>query len=178
LTPTPAVRAVPQASKAPALLATSNTEAIMSTAQPTPISIPTEPTVITVRRWEDPVVDTNGYPVNSAYTELFWLPILGPSATLALRRLAGYVTASASGVRVDLPQLGQSLGVGAGVGRHSILTRTLARLVSFHMAQWVGDVYEVRTIVAPLTVRHLHRLPQTLVVAHERWTQAQARRTA
>ena len=47
---------------------------------------PTEPTLMVVP-WHDPVVDTVGFDVRSPYVERFWLNILGPSASWALRRL-------------------------------------------------------------------------------------------
>ena len=37
--------------------------------------------------WHDPVVDSVGYDVRSQYVELFWLNVLGPTATWILRRL-------------------------------------------------------------------------------------------
>ena len=37
--------------------------------------------------WHDPVVDSVGFDVRSNYVELFWLNVLGPTATWALRRL-------------------------------------------------------------------------------------------
>jgi len=37
--------------------------------------------------WHDPVVEEVGYDVRSMYVELFWLNVLGPSATWIMRRL-------------------------------------------------------------------------------------------
>ena len=46
------------------------------------------PATLVVLPWADPVVDPIGHDPRSRYVELFWLGILGPTATLLLRRLA------------------------------------------------------------------------------------------
>ena len=46
---------------------------------------PAEPTLVVIP-WHDPVVDSIGHEVRSTYVELFWLNVLGPTATWALRR--------------------------------------------------------------------------------------------
>ena len=45
-------------------------------------------TAITVTAWVDPLVDDNGHDPRSRYTDEFWAPVLGPSATLIGRTLA------------------------------------------------------------------------------------------
>lgn len=152
------------------MLATTTTEAIMTTTHPT--TTDDEAAVLTVRVWDDPVVAAHGYPVNSAYTELFYLPILGPSATLALRRLAFLANATPDGARIGIAELACSLGLGTGTGRNSPMVRTVNRLVSFHMARWQGDTLEIRGTVGPLTNRHLERLPRHLAAAHHHYTTA------
>jgi hypothetical protein len=41
-----------------------------------------------VHGWADPMVEAVGFPVNPIYTETVFLAILGPSATVCLRRLS------------------------------------------------------------------------------------------
>jgi len=36
---------------------------------------------LTIRAWEDPVVDALGHDPRSEYVERFWLPVLGPPST-------------------------------------------------------------------------------------------------
>ena len=36
--------------------------------------------------WHDPSVEADGFDPRSPYVETFWLPLLGPSTTLLLRR--------------------------------------------------------------------------------------------
>ena len=120
-----------------------------------------------VRTWSDPLVEEHGYPVESRYVEIFWLPILGPSATWAFRRLARI--AATDDIAISVTELASALGLGHGTGRSSMIARTLARLVMFGMARWEGDAIAVRQAVAPLPARHLARLSPALQRAHENW---------
>ena len=46
----------------------------------------TQPAIVVVP-WIDPVVDAAGASLFSRYVELYWLPVLGPSALWILRRI-------------------------------------------------------------------------------------------
>ena len=113
----------------------------------------------------DQVIDQRGHSSRSSYVEIYWLPILGPSAVLAARRLGEWLEASPDGIEVPLEPFGRSLGLG-GVGHNSPTVRTLARLVDFGMATTGGDVYQVRRVFPPLAARHLERLPGYLAAQH------------
>ncbi len=76
--------------------------------------------VMAVRPWRDEVVEQHGFDARHVYVETFWLPVLGPSAVLALRRFADWMDSRPVGVEVDLVDLGASLGLGAGTGRHTV----------------------------------------------------------
>ncbi len=119
-----------------------------------------------LRRWDDPVVEQLGFPVNSLYTEAVLLPILGPSATLCLRRLGAWAAAEPDGTRLDTRQLAGDLGLGDSLGRHSPITRTVNRLCQFNMADWQRDELSVRTAVAPLGQRHRRRLSGPVLDVH------------
>lgn len=124
-----------------------------------------------VRPWRDPVIDSLGYDARHVYVETYWLPVLGPSAVLAARRLADLLDRHPAGVSLDLVELGASLGVGTGTGRHTQINRTLNRLVDFHLARISGDELEVHTTFPPLPLRLRRRLPLSLLDAlaeHER----------
>ena len=43
---------------------------------------------LALRPWVDELIDTLGFDPRSSYVERFWLPILGPSTTWLLRRVA------------------------------------------------------------------------------------------
>lgn len=133
------------------------------------------PATITVTIWHDPVVDPVGYPAASGYVEAFLLPIIGPSATWALRRLAGMATACPDGARIPLTELAISLGLGTGTGRNAAIVRTINRLVTFGLARHNPDgTLAVRARVAPLTNRYVLRLPPSLRAAHDKATAARA----
>jgi hypothetical protein len=117
----------------------------------------------------DPAAEATGHDPRSAYVEFFWLPIAGPSAVLAARRLVGWLERSPEAVLVALGPFARQLGLGAGTGRNAPITRTLARLLGFSLASARGDAYALRLAFPSLARRHLERLPQKLVEAHQRF---------
>jgi len=121
---------------------------------------------ITLQSWDDPLT-TAGYPVQSRYTELFWLPLLGPSSLLLLRRTDQLLSVEAKPVTMGVAELAQSLGLGP-TGRHgSLLVRTIKRCCDFRVARQVGDTtLEVKRKLAPLTDRQILHLPHALRQLH------------
>ncbi len=99
-------------------------------------------------------------PVHPAYTECCLTTVLGPASTLLLRQLGfELLTGGAQGQhRVNLEEIGRSLGVGAGTSPGSKLGRALARLGHFGYLKPFGGAlpgYWVCTDVAPLSERQL-----------------------
>jgi hypothetical protein len=119
--------------------------------------------------------ETLGYALDGEYVETFWLPILGPSSILALRRLRRWLTASPDGITVPLATLSACLGLGHGTGRHASIVRTLGRLVDFHLATIEADRYLIVPTVPLLSPRLLRRLPPGLLTAHEQLIQGSTR---
>jgi hypothetical protein len=117
----------------------------------------------------DPVIESVGHETRSLYAETYWLPVIGPSAMWALRRLAAWAEAEPAGVEVALPDLAHELGLGGGTQRNSPMVRTLARLVVFQLARIdeTQDALAVLRSVPPLARRHLLRLPGHLVERHQ-----------
>lgn len=82
-------------------------------------------------------------------TEVFWLPIIGPTALCALRYLGALVDRNPRGGSVRMSIMAQRLGVGHHVGRPSPLTRALGRLVRYRLALEGDTRYWVTFLVPP-----------------------------
>ena len=129
---------------------------------------------IAITPWSDPIIDTLGHDPRSEYVERFWLPTLGPTSLLLLRRLASHFDQNPDGLTLEAADLSQALGLGARDGGASPLFRSLARLTQFDLACCPTEgQYAVRRNVQPLNLRHLHRLPLHLQREHTEWTEAQ-----
>lgn len=116
----------------------------------------------------DAVIDAVGYDASDPYVETYWLPIVGPSALWALRRLTGWLAIQPS-VTVPIAALGAELGLGHQVARSSSAVRTLARLVGFDLAAITpDDTLGVRLVLPPLPRRLSLRLPAHMLPAHDR----------
>jgi hypothetical protein len=114
----------------------------------------------------DPLVEAHGFGPRSLYVEACWLPVLGPTATWLYRRLGTWVETSPEGVEIDLVDLAVSLGLGEGLGRHSLLAKGLGRLSRFDAARWQNDKLAVRRALAPLPERQTHRLSASAYQLH------------
>lgn len=135
-------------------------------ANPLPVHEPR----LDVRPWRDAVVDRVGVPVHDHYVETFWLPVLGPTATWLLRRLASGLADHPDGYSTDMELLARGLGVAYSPGRHGPFMRALHRCEMFGAARRLASsphlTLEVRTAMPPLPRRHLERLPEELRRAH------------
>jgi hypothetical protein len=130
------------------------------------------PESITLVRWADPVVDGHGHGINSPYTELFWLPVLGPSAFLLWRRGVALTEGLPQGVTVGTAALSAWLGLGQGLGRHAPLPRAIERCIRFGVARWLpADRLAVRALLAPLSHHHAQRLEPGLRQLYGRWSE-------
>ena len=140
------------------------------------------PETIRIRPWTDPIIDTLGHDPRSLYVETFWLPTLGPTALLLMRRLAACFDAHPDGAEMPVAETSQSLGLGVREGRNAPLWKSLNRLVQFDLARSAEETLpgapeipevEVRRHVPPVNRRHVRRLPPHLQAAHDEWAQAQ-----
>lgn len=131
--------------------------------------IPADPTLMVVP-WHDPVVDTVGHDVRSTYVELFWLNILGPSATWALRRLVAGFDRYPLGYELDLGETANELGLSYSAATSSTFVKALQRCVLFGVSQPVPGGLAVRRRLPPVAARHLARMPEGLQRRHDTWT--------
>jgi len=128
---------------------------------------------LTIKPWNDPVIDTLGHDPRSLYVETFWLPTLGPTALLLLRHLASRFDQRPEGVELPVADTSQALGLGYREGNSSPLVRSLTRLAQFDLACDDGrGMVAVRRNLPPINRRHVRRLPVELQVAHAEWAEA------
>lgn len=136
-------------------------------------------TWLAIRPLTDPAVDNSGYDARSAYAEMFWLPVIGPTALLLLRHLAGELDRHPEGVHLPVADTAQRLGIGNREGNQSPVRRSLQRLVQFNLAEHLGGAaYAVRTMLPLVALHHAQRLPDSVRMLIPRWheprTQADA----
>jgi hypothetical protein len=136
---------------------------------PTPMAIPVNDQLLMVVPWHDPVVDSIGYDVRSQYVELFWLNVLGPTATWILRRLVLGFDRYPLGYELDLDETASALGLSYTVGTANAFMRSLNRCVLFGVSQPTDGGLAVRRRVPPVATRHLMRMPAHLRQAHQQW---------
>lgn len=119
-----------------------------------------------IRPWPDSGGPDEGYEPRSDYVEHFWLPLLGPSTVLLLRRLAMGLDRWPDGFECSTRELSWSLGLGH-VKAASSLGRVLRRSEDFGMTCLQADSeLLVRRLMPPVPPRMLHRLPPWLQESH------------
>lgn len=107
-----------------------------------------------------------------AATGLSWA--IGPSTTWLLRRLSYGLEVHRHGFDLDLSETARALGLGERMGKNAPFRRALQRLCTFELARAHGPGgLAVRTVVPPLPLRLLGRLPESLQVSHRRWASEQ-----
>lgn len=144
--------------------------------EPTPLTTEaataaaTAAATVMVVPWHDPIVDAVGFDVRSNYVELFWLNVLGPTATWALRRLVTGLDRYPLGYELDLAETASMLGLAYSAGTSNSFARALQRCQLFGMSQTVpGGGLAVRRRVPPVAARHLARMPPQLQAMHQQW---------
>jgi hypothetical protein len=117
-----------------------------------------------------------GFDLTDPYVEQCWGPVIGPSATMLLRRLPTLWTEQVPAV-VARDELGRSLGLGGGTGSHSRLMNAIERTVRFGLATWdeQAQALDVYRQVPGLSERRLERLPEWTRRAHDRLVDARVR---
>jgi len=123
-----------------------------------------------VMPWLDPVQDATGYEPRSAYVETFWLPIIGPSSTLLLRRLAEEFDDAPDGFEIECASLSREIGLGPRLDRRGALARTLERCTKFQVLELQGELLYVRRRLPGLSQRQVAKLGTRLQALHHSWT--------
>ncbi len=126
--------------------------------------------VLRITKWVDLVVERHGVHPCSRYVELYWLGVIGPSATWLLRRLSYGLEVHEDGFDLHLAECARALGLGSRLGKNAPFSRSLQRLCTFDLARPCGPGgLAVRTAIPPLPLRHVQRLPAGLQRSHRRW---------
>lgn len=129
--------------------------------------------------WREPVVDAIGFDPRAGYVERFWLPLLGPTSTWLMRRLAVEFDTQPDGFSIDAGDCARSIGIGNRGGRSNPFQRAIERCVRYGLARHEdNDILAVRTRMPPLTRNQVTRLPRHLRGDHKRWQEHQQRRAA
>ena len=115
------------------------------------------------------IVDEDGFDPRSRYVELFWLGVLGPTATWLIRRLVAGLEQSPAGYELDLVATARAMGLSYTAGRASPFSKALQRCVMFGLAHPVDGGMAVRRRIPPVSLRHLQRMPEQLQAAHRDW---------
>lgn len=126
-----------------------------------------------IRPWDDSLIEKLGHDPRSAYVEKYWTSILGPSATLLLRRLANGLEVAPDGFEIDTMAWAQELGLGIRGGKHGPFWRSIDRTARFGATRRNGALIVVRRKLPPLNLRQVERLPDHLLAAHRTWEAAQ-----
>ena len=115
------------------------------------------------RQHEPPSFDPRSH-----YAETFWLPILGPSTLLLLRRVAERFDTEPDGFTLDLLETSQALGIASKGGRNSPFYRAINRVVSFKMGTTIDDTtIAIRRRMPTLHTGQVKRLPPRLANMHD-----------
>lgn len=117
----------------------------------------------------DPRVQRVGFDLTDPYVEQCWGPVIGPSATLLLRRMPTLWTERVPAT-ITHGELARSLGLGAGAGPNSRLMHSIDRVVRYGLATWheEGRSLDVYLQAPGLEPHRLDRLPEWTQRAHER----------
>ena len=138
---------------------------------PLDVTLPTDQLHVTT--WSDPVIDQLGHDPRSSYVEQFWLPVLGPTTTLLMRRLANGLEEHPDGYDLPLLDTATALGLGTKGGRNAPFLRAIARAARFKVVRMLGtDTLAVRPRIPPLTRVQVERLPPNLRDEHDQWQTA------
>lgn len=122
-----------------------------------------------IQPWIDPVVDDNGFDPRSRYVEMFWLGVLGPTATWLVRRLVAGLEQAPEGYDLDLDATARAMGLSYSAGRSSPFSKALQRCTMFGLAHPVEGGLAVRRRIPPISMRHLRRMPDAVQAAHDEW---------
>lgn len=126
--------------------------------------------------WPPDPVDGLGFGPGHPYTELVWLPRLGPTSFLMWRYLCRRLHAQPRGCIVTVDDLAHALGLGTGRGHASPVRRAIARLERFGVTSTAAHGVAVRRRLPLLAPAQLAQLPPPARQAHRSLAHGDTRR--
>jgi hypothetical protein len=105
--------------------------------------------------WDDPL-STNGLPADTDEAMTLLCPVLGPSATIMLHRLARYASVGPTEWEPE------TFAATFGLSKANLAARALSRLSRFGFGQIGSTRLTVRTTVPHMPVHWLAQLPEYL----------------
>jgi hypothetical protein len=128
--------------------------------------------VLVIKKQTDPLAQKVGEPINSYYTDMFWLPILGPSSVAFLRICSWFLTQDDQ-FEIQTKTLSNYLGISL-----KILPKVIKRLMYFDAA-FSSNIYNdtlshlwIRTYLYPLNSALLSLLQPELLTHHQNYIAA------
>lgn len=125
---------------------------------------------VALKALKDPIIDTLGYDPNDEYCERFWLPILGPTAFLLLKRIIIALELSPEGFHLNIGESSQALGLGLRIGKNSPVMKSLNRYCVLGLGKHNGGAsYVIRRSLPPLSNRQIRMFPDFLNEEFQQW---------
>lgn len=114
------------------------------------------------------------FPLEHAYFEIVYAPLIGPTAVLLARAMARHLDAAGGPTTVSPTELALEVGIRASstdpLGRKSHLVHAIDRLAHDRIVARLGDrILGVHTTIPPLSARALQKLPAPAQEAHARF---------
>jgi transposase InsO family protein len=118
------------------------------------------PAELTFEAWTDPAA--TGVDVESTYSRLAWLPLVGPTSWLVWGTVAAQLHQEPT-ITWTPGDLAAAHGISRAAGTNGVLARTLDRLPRFRIVTHLGEGrHLIRIAAPPLTNRQLDRGSQYL----------------
>ncbi|HEY3833537.1 MAG TPA: hypothetical protein VGO03_14660 [Acidimicrobiia bacterium] len=140
---------------------------------------------LAVRPLLEPATDTFGHDPRSWYSETFWLPTIGPTCLLLLRRMADGFDRNPEGFEVPASALASALGISESTSPNAPLQRSLRRLEQFSLlvreppasaGEAANTGVLIRRYLPAINRRHIRRLPEPVRALQHEWAEAQLTR--
>ncbi|MFN8016246.1 MAG: hypothetical protein U0R17_06550 [Acidimicrobiia bacterium] len=105
-----------------------------------------------------------------SYIEQFWLPLLGPTATLLINNLTLKSLSNSQTFYISKAELSLSLGTGYRSGDSSPIQKQLIRLSRNKLIYQINsNEYLIPKIVPQLGITQISKLSNTLRTQHDAW---------